>query len=74
MANCEPKFGVQFLKAVVWTKYGPPDVLQVREIKTPSPKNKELLIRIHTTTVTAGDCEQRSNLEKSYILIANKGH
>jgi NADPH:quinone reductase-like Zn-dependent oxidoreductase len=48
------------LKAVVWTAYGPPDVLQLKEVETPTPDEDEVLIRIYATTVTAGDCEQRS--------------
>ncbi|MHA1191911.1 MAG: NAD(P)-dependent alcohol dehydrogenase [Promethearchaeota archaeon] len=47
------------MKVIVCTKYGPPDVLQLEEIDKPIPKNKEVLIRIHATTVTAGDCELR---------------
>jgi len=48
------------VKAIVWTKYGPPDGLQLREVEKPIPKNNEVLIRIYASTVTAGDCEARS--------------
>lgn len=48
------------MKAIVWTKYGPPDVLQLQEVEKPAPKDNELLIRVVAATVTAGDCEVRS--------------
>ena len=47
------------MKAVVCTKYGVPEVLQPNEVEKPIPKDNEALIRIHATTVTSGDCEQR---------------
>src|SRR6266516_2608167 len=47
------------MKAIVWTQYGPPDVLQLQEIAKPAPKDDEVLIRIHAATVTIGDCELR---------------
>jgi NADPH:quinone reductase-like Zn-dependent oxidoreductase len=48
------------MRAVVWTRYGPPEALQLREIPKPSPRAHELLIRIRATTVSAGDCELRA--------------
>ncbi len=48
------------MKAIVLTKFGPPDGLQLKEVAKPTPKDHEVLIRIYATTVTAGDCELRS--------------
>jgi NADPH:quinone reductase-like Zn-dependent oxidoreductase len=47
------------MKAIIWTKYGSPDGLQLREVETPTPKDNEILIKIHAAAVSRADTELR---------------
>ena len=57
------------MKVIIWTKYGPPDVLKLRDVEKPTPKDKEVLIRIYAATAFAGDCEMRSLKFPFYLSL-----
>ncbi len=59
------------MKAVICTRYGPPEVLRLEELATPVPRENEVRIRILATSVTSSDCYVRGlNLSPAYRLMA----
>ncbi len=59
------------MKAIIYTAYGPPDVLQIKEVDKPVPKNNEVLVRVKATTVNRTDCAMLS--AKPFIMRFGTG-
>ena len=57
------------MRAIVYEKYGPPEVLQLKEVATPTPKDEEVRIRVHAAAVNTGDCEMRRGQVPNLIWI-----
>lgn len=58
------------MQAAIATAYGPPEVIEIREVPTPDPKDQEVLIRVRATTVTSGDWRVRSlNIPRGFKTL-----
>jgi len=57
------------MRAVVYDRYGPPDVLRIEDVERPVPKEDEVLVKIHATTVTRADCATREANRRSGLAV-----
>ena len=57
------------MRAVVYERYGPPDVLRLADVERPVPKEDEVLVKVHATTVTRADCATREANRRSGLAV-----
>ncbi len=58
------------MKAIVWTQYGSPETLQLKEVEKPTPKDNEVLIKVHAATASTADTElRRLKLPLLYAIL-----
>src|SRR5215471_2780618 len=60
------------MKAILYTNYGPPDVLQLREVEKPSPKDNEVLVKVHASSVNALEW-RRFTLPLAFVRLFSGG-
>ena len=58
------------MRAVVYDRYGPPDVQRLAEVERPVPKEDEVLVKIHATAVTRADCATREANRRSGLAVS----